>query len=255
LGEESYFDPSRPEGLSSGSVAVEVKKRKFGGVSLLGDDGDDGDGDGDGGGVAEQPPAKMSSAAALMKEQERIRAEKAEREKAERDKAEREREKAEREKAEREKAEREKKKETQEPPPQPAPPQPAPPQPAPPQPTAPARKDKPWPAVGITVKIVHKSLEGGRYHGLKGVVSAVLGDGHLAEVEVRNSDGSPGDVLRLDQKNLETVIPKPGGTVTILAGPKRGEKGTIKEIHTKDFCASLQEYPDERFDYGIISKS
>lgn len=237
--EESHFDPSRPEGFSSSSVAVEIKKRKFGGVSFL-PEGGEGEGEGE---DHQAQPAKLSSAAALMKEQERIKREKAEREERERAKT---------------------ASEQPHPPPEVAPaPQaprpsaePAPSAPPPPaaQPLAQPRKDKPWPAVGITVKIMHKSLEGGRYHGLKGIVSAVLGDGHLAEIEVKNSDGSPGDVLRLDQKNIETVIPKPGGTVLILAGPKRGTKGTIKEIHTADFNASLQEYPGERFDYADISK-
>ena len=56
----------------------------------------------------------------------------------------------------------------------------------------------PWLARGITVKVMAEHLED--YHRKKGVVLAVI-DGYVAEVEMMDS----GDVLRIDQAELETV--------------------------------------------------
>ncbi len=63
-----------------------------------------------------------------------------------------------------------------------------------------------------------KKLSGGQYYKQKAVVLRVL-DRYAAEVEVL--DG--GDVFRLDQDKLETVIPQVGGPVLILNGVGRGE--------------------------------
>ena len=39
----------------------------------------------------------------------------------------------------------------------------------------------------------------------------------------------------MDQAELETVVPQPGGTVLVLNGPHRGLKGTLQGIDTKRF--------------------
>lgn len=56
----------------------------------------------------------------------------------------------------------------------------------------------PWLARGIVVKVVAEHLED--YYRKKGVVVAVV-DGYVGEIEMMDS----GDVLRIDQAELETV--------------------------------------------------
>lgn len=55
-----------------------------------------------------------------------------------------------------------------------------------------------------------------RTHSLQGVVERVL-DKYVGEIAMQGS----GDVVRVDQAELETVIPKPGGRVAVLNGPHR----------------------------------
>lgn len=41
--------------------------------------------------------------------------------------------------------------------------------------------------------------------------------------------------VQVDQAELETVVPQPGGSVLVLNGPHRGTKGTLQGIDTKRF--------------------
>lgn len=66
------------------------------------------------------------------------------------------------------------------------------------------RKDY-WLHVGIVVKVLNKRVAEGRYYKEKGTVERVV-DRYVAEV--RLADGVR---LRLDQQDLETVIPKVSG--------------------------------------------
>eukprot|EP00537_Pseudo-nitzschia_pungens_P007821 CAMPEP_0172368664 /NCGR_PEP_ID=MMETSP1060-20121228/28621_1 /TAXON_ID=37318 /ORGANISM="Pseudo-nitzschia pungens, Strain cf. cingulata" /LENGTH=479 /DNA_ID=CAMNT_0013093335 /DNA_START=42 /DNA_END=1484 /DNA_ORIENTATION=+ len=100
-----------------------------------------------------------------------------------------------------------------------------------------------WLYRNILVRIVSKRLAGGKYFRKKAVVDKVLENGYTAEVEVlddsKRSDVDSdvdGDVLRLDQDDLETVIPKTLSSgsgsrsqkVRILKGDYRGEKATVE---------------------------
>ena len=40
---------------------------------------------------------------------------------------------------------------------------------------------------------------------------------------------------QVDQQELETVVPQPGGSVLVLNGAYRGTKGTLQSIDTKRF--------------------
>jgi hypothetical protein len=44
-----------------------------------------------------------------------------------------------------------------------------------------------------------------------------------------------GGCLQVDQAELETVVPQPGGTVLVVNGPHRGAKGALVGIDTKRF--------------------
>ncbi|CAG9467173.1 unnamed protein product [Pedinophyceae sp. YPF-701] len=91
-----------------------------------------------------------------------------------------------------------------------------------------------WLEVGLVVKILAKSL---KEHGLykkKGEVLSVKGK--TGEIEVLDS----GDVVRVDYRELETVIPSPGGRVRVLAGPLRGRTGELLDIDTARFQARVR---------------
>lgn len=48
-----------------------------------------------------------------------------------------------------------------------------------------------------------------------------------------------GDVIRIDQAELETVLPSPGGRVLVVNGPYRGTKGRLLGIDAKKFQAEV----------------
>lgn len=92
-----------------------------------------------------------------------------------------------------------------------------------------------WVTKDIVVKIVNKKVGGGEYYKQKGVVTAVE-DKFCATVELLGS----GDVLKLDQDDLETVIPKVGRKVKIVNGVGRGCVAELLSISVDDFCASVR---------------
>lgn len=96
-------------------------------------------------------------------------------------------------------------------------------------------KEEGWLARGIVVKVRNKKLAKGRYDGRKGTVTE-LETPTVAHVEIH--DG--GDLLRLPQRQLETVIPKPGRVALLLRGPYRGLVATVETLEVDRFCASLR---------------
>ena len=98
-----------------------------------------------------------------------------------------------------------------------------------PQPTSapsPSRPvDAPWLSAGLVVKLLNRSVQSGRYYGQKGGVMQVEDGGYTAVV-------APSDLslptLRVDQHELQTVIPAIGHAVRIVAGSRRrGETATL----------------------------
>jgi DNA/RNA-binding protein KIN17 len=110
------------------------------------------------------------------------------------------------------------------------------------------RKDY-WLYRNIVVRIVSKSLADGKYFRQKAIVKKVI-DKYMAEVEVLNSgpdrcDG--GDILRLDQDDLETVIPKEAGNkVRVLNGKYRREKAQVEALDKVSCLATLCLLDDDR---------
>lgn len=92
-----------------------------------------------------------------------------------------------------------------------------------------------WLAKDIVVKVINKKIGGGEYYKQKGVVTAVE-DKFCATVDLLDS----GDVLRLDQDDLETVIPKVGRRVKIVNGVGRGYVAELLSISVDQFCASVR---------------
>ena len=66
---------------------------------------------------------------------------------------------------------------------------------------------------------------------------AGAGSGAIA-AHVRMLDS--GDVLRVDQLELETVVPAAGGAVRLLAGAQRGRRAELAALRVQDFAADLR---------------
>lgn len=96
------------------------------------------------------------------------------------------------------------------------------------------RKDY-WLCEGIIVKVMSKKLAEKGYYKQKGIVRKVM-DEYVGEIEMLESK----HVLRVDQEELETVIPQIGGLVKIVNGAYRGSKARLLEVNTDKFCAKVQ---------------
>ena len=101
-------------------------------------------------------------------------------------------------------------------------------------------KKEGWLYRDILVRVVSKKLKGGKYFRTKGVVDRVLEDGFVAEVEIL--DGR--DILRLDQNDLETVVPKRASRerssrVRILRGRFRWETAFVEHLDKTNYRADL----------------
>ena len=121
------------------------------------------------------------------------------------------------------------------------------------------RGGKCWLREGIVVKIISKELKSVGYYKEKALVRKVIGQGgrFLGEVEPIKAGG----LLRVDQAQLETVIPKQGGRVLVVSGAHRGSKATLLGVDTKRFKAQVEieggEHDRRRIwvEYDDISKA
>jgi len=96
------------------------------------------------------------------------------------------------------------------------------------------RKDH-WLHPDIVVKVLNKKVGEGKYYKQKGVVVEVM-DRYVATVRMLEMKGT----IRVDQEELETVIPRLGGRVLIVNGAFRGEVGLLQTLNTDHFSATLQ---------------
>ncbi|PWA35992.1 DNA/RNA-binding protein Kin17, conserved region [Artemisia annua] len=96
------------------------------------------------------------------------------------------------------------------------------------------RKDY-WLCEGIVVKVMSKDLADKGYYKQKGVVRKVI-DKYVGEIEMIESKHK----LRVDQEELETVIPQIGGVVRVVNGAYRGSNARLLSVNTEKFCAKVQ---------------
>lgn len=96
------------------------------------------------------------------------------------------------------------------------------------------RKDY-WVCPGIVVKVMSKALADKGYYKQKGVVRKVI-DKYCGEIEMLENK----HVLRVDQDELETVLPQIGGMIKIVNGAYRGEIARLLAIDADNFCANVQ---------------
>lgn len=113
--------------------------------------------------------------------------------------------------------------------------------------------EAPWVHKDIFVKVKNGEVGNGSFRGKKGRVVDVI-DEFGARVSMLDSDA----VLELDQDDLETVIPKPGGVVLLLRGSRRGQKAVIRNVNVDDFnvTVSLLDTGEElgAVEYEMVSR-
>ena len=102
-----------------------------------------------------------------------------------------------------------------------------------------ALDEQPWLLPGIIVKVLNERVGEGRFYKAKAVVEDVTGDGFVAVLRV--VDG--GAVLKVDQADLQTVVPRRGGAAVIVRGPHRGARAELLDIDEAAFCATLRLAP------------
>ena len=119
-----------------------------------------------------------------------------------------------------------------------------------------------WLCAGIVVKVMSKRLADGRYYKRKAVVEGVV-DRYVAQLRTLpgGDDARGGDVLKVDQDELETVIPAVGAEVLLVNGRARGARAELLSLDLDAFCASVRLLSGEhagatleRVEYEDMSK-
>ncbi|KAI3832789.1 hypothetical protein MKW98_002335 [Papaver atlanticum] len=96
------------------------------------------------------------------------------------------------------------------------------------------RKDY-WLCEGIIVKVMSKALAQKGYYKQKAQVVKVI-DKYVGELQMLDTK----HILRVDQEELETVIPQIGGLVKIVNGAYRGSNARLLKVDTDKFSAKVQ---------------
>lgn len=98
-----------------------------------------------------------------------------------------------------------------------------------------SRRQLTWLQEGIVVKVLSKALKEHGYYKKKGVVQAVV-DTCIAEICMLDSD----DIVRVDERELETVLPQIGGNVAILKHSHKGLIGVLKGVNVEKYKAEVE---------------
>lgn len=98
-------------------------------------------------------------------------------------------------------------------------------------------EEEAWAQVGLVIRIQELTLSNGLYNGMTGIIKSVVGPGNYgADVQVTN-----GDILRLDQDNMRTVLPSPGDFGLIVRGAYRDTKVRVISLGKEDIEVELEE--------------
>ena len=119
--------------------------------------------------------------------------------------------------------------------------------------------DSPWLVTNIVVKIVSKALRDRPLLWKKKAVVRKLRDGGFAGEVALLDNGET--VIKIDQNDLQTVLPKVGGHVVVVKGALRGMTGVLKKLDLDNFVAVVTldsggtaENATRRFEYEDICK-
>mmetsp|Transcript_13417 Transcript_13417/g.14870 ORF Transcript_13417/g.14870 Transcript_13417/m.14870 type:complete len:364 (-) Transcript_13417:106-1197(-) len=99
----------------------------------------------------------------------------------------------------------------------------------------PTIKDVSWVSKDIVIKILDKTLAGGKYFEKKGRIEKVVED-FVADVKLVNKNIT----IRLDQNFMETVVPKVGGQVKILFGKHKDEIAKVVAVNFNNYSCDLK---------------
>ena len=92
-----------------------------------------------------------------------------------------------------------------------------------------------WLFPHIIVRVINKKLADGKYYKAKGIVQKVI-EKYGAEIKMIDS----GDLLQLDQDDLETVIPPVDDKVLILNGMYSGLSAKVRSLDKKTYNATVE---------------
>jgi DNA/RNA-binding protein KIN17 len=84
--------------------------------------------------------------------------------------------------------------------------------------------------------VLNPSVGRGRFYRKKARIFAVRGGGFVAKVRLLDGNGK----IKVDQEELETVLPAPGGTVLVVRGAFRGERGVLLGVEEDRFVARVE---------------
>ena len=98
------------------------------------------------------------------------------------------------------------------------------------------RRKENWVREGIVVRIISKKLAKKSYYKQKGVVEKVK-DKFIATILLEGEDC--GTKVMVDQRDLETVVPKVGREVLIVNGKGRGQEAVIESMDKNNYKANL----------------
>jgi len=96
------------------------------------------------------------------------------------------------------------------------------------------RKDY-WLHPDIIVKIQNKTIGEGKYFNQKARVLGVI-DNYVAVIQLVDSNVK----IKMDQSQLETVLPALGSKILIVNGAHRGEAGKLEEVKVDQFKAVVR---------------
>ena len=101
------------------------------------------------------------------------------------------------------------------------------------------------------LQVLSKELQEHGYYKKKAVVEKLVST-YVAEVCMTDS----GDVLRIDQAQLETVLPSPGGAVVVLAGKHASSHAIMVSVDTAKFQAQVELHNGSKLwlDYENVCK-
>ncbi len=112
------------------------------------------------------------------------------------------------------------------------------------------QEGRPWIMQSMVVKIKNKKLLNGKLYKAKGTILST--DDFIAEIKTFD----PEAIVKLDQDDLETVIPQPGNPVLICQGKHRGQVGILERIDVDNYCGiiNIEGVGEVRLDYEYFSK-
>lgn len=91
-----------------------------------------------------------------------------------------------------------------------------------------------WLQEGIVVKVLSKGLKEHGYYKRKGVVCSSRNK--VGELQMLDSN----DIIRVDQRELETVLPQIGGSVMVLNGRYKRQVGVLLGVNLEKYKAEIE---------------